>query len=186
VRAGFRLDDGGQSTQADGYGRPFETETYGTRFDRVSNPEAHIRWAVSRTSVSDLGTELRAYLPTEAGSRFGFMLGVPLALRGGALRIDTGLYVPVILYDPTRTVVSVPVHLWIQATRGLWLGPLSGVRVVSDGGNGNATEVPLGFGVGASLSAAIDLRSWFLFPNLNRHEAGRTFGLGLALEVRIE
>ena len=30
-RMGFRLDDGGQATQADQYGRPFDTETYGTR-----------------------------------------------------------------------------------------------------------------------------------------------------------
>jgi hypothetical protein len=186
LRAGFRLDDGGQSTQADSYGRPFQSETYGTRFDRVSNPEAHVRWAVARTSVSELGMELRAYLPTEQGSRFGFMLGVPLVLRGGALRIDTGLYVPVILYDDARTVVSVPVHLWIQATRALWLGPLFGIRVVNDGGNGNASEYPLGFGVGSALNGSTDLRTWLLFPNMNRHEAARTFGVGLALQVRIE
>ena len=39
-RMGFRLDDGGQDTQADYYGRPFDTETYGTRFDRVVEPRA--------------------------------------------------------------------------------------------------------------------------------------------------
>lgn len=109
-----------------------------------------------------------------------------MVLRGGALRIDTGLYVPVILYDPTRTVVSVPVHLWIQASRSFWLGPLFGIRIVNDGGNGNATEVPLGFGVGSSLNGALDLRGWLLFPNINRNEGGRTLGIGLALEVRIE
>jgi hypothetical protein len=186
LRVGLRLDDGGQVTQADRYGRPFQTETYGTRFDRVSNPEAHARWSVSRTSTFELATELRAYLPTEQGSRLGFMLGVPLVLRGGALRIDTGLYVPVILYDPTRTVVSVPIHLWIQATRTLWLGPLFGIRVINDSGSGNATEYPLGFGVGSALNSSIDLRTWLLFPNLNGHEAARTFGVGLALQLRIE
>ena len=75
VRAGFRLDDGGQGTQADGYGRAFQSETYGTRFDRVSNPEVRVRWVASRTSVAELGTELRAYVPTEAGSRFGSCWG---------------------------------------------------------------------------------------------------------------
>src|SRR3982750_1815582 len=33
-RMGFRLDDGGQITQADYYGRPFEPETYGTEHHR--------------------------------------------------------------------------------------------------------------------------------------------------------
>jgi hypothetical protein len=184
VRAGFRLDDGGQSTQADSYGRPFQTETYGTRDDRVANPEVHVRWAVSRGSAFELGTELRAYLPTEAGSRFGFMLGVPFSLRGGALRIDTGVYVPVIFYDPNRTVVSVPVHLWIQATHLLWLGPLFGVRVVNQ--NGSHTEYPLGFGLGSALSRSIDLRTWLLFPDMNRHQAARWWGVGLALQLRFE
>src|SRR5262245_15497179 len=41
VRTGFRLDDGGQYTQADSYGRPFDTETYGVNNDRVANPEIH-------------------------------------------------------------------------------------------------------------------------------------------------
>jgi hypothetical protein len=50
-RMGFRLDDGGQAVQADGYARPFDTETYGTRFDRVSNPELRFRWSVARSSM---------------------------------------------------------------------------------------------------------------------------------------
>src|SRR5262249_17457799 len=61
-RMGFRLDDGGQDTQADYYGRPFETETYGTLFDRVSNPELKFRWSVARSYAAELGLELRAYL----------------------------------------------------------------------------------------------------------------------------
>ena len=36
VRAGFRLDDAGQRLQADRYGRPFQTETYGGRTDRTA------------------------------------------------------------------------------------------------------------------------------------------------------
>ena len=95
-RIGFRLDDGGQRTQADYYGRPFETETYGTRGDRVSNPELKFRWAVARSYAAELGLELRAYLPIENGSRFGFMVGLPVYLRAGIVRFDTGLYVPII------------------------------------------------------------------------------------------
>ena len=36
-------------------------------------------------------------------SRFGFMFGLPIALRAGPIRFDTGLYVPIIFYDPTQT-----------------------------------------------------------------------------------
>src|SRR5215471_864664 len=128
-RMGFRLDDGGQRTQADYYGRPFETETYGTVGDRVSNPELKFRWSVARSYAAELGLELRAYLPIENGSRFGFMFGLPIALRAGIVRLDTGLFVPVIFYDPTRTVVSIPLHIWIQAAYNVWVGPLLGLQV---------------------------------------------------------
>jgi hypothetical protein len=185
VRTGFRLDDNGQVTRADSYGRPFETETYGTNNDRVANPEVHLRWAVARGSAAELGLELRAYLPIENGSSFGLMFGLPIVLRAGAIRVDTGLYVPVIFTSPdTQTVVSVPVHLWIQATRTLWLGPLFGLRVVS--GNGSHDEYPLGFGIGSALTRTLDLRTWILFPDISQNEAARTFGAGVALQIRFE
>jgi hypothetical protein len=184
VRTGFRLDDAGQTTQADRYGRPFETETYGTNNDRVANPEVHFRWAVARGSAAELGLELRAYLPIENGSSFGLMFGLPIVLRAGAIRLDTGLYLPVIFSDPKRTVISLPLHLWIQATRTLWLGPLFGVRVVSGGGSHD--EYPLGFGLGSSLTRSVDLRTWILFPDISQNEAARTFGAGVALQLRFE
>jgi hypothetical protein len=180
VRTGFRLDDAGQVTQADRYGRPFDTETYGTDFDTVANPELHLRWAVARGSTAELGLEWRAYLPIENGSSFGMMFGLPIMLRAGSLRVDTGLYVPIIFADPTRTVVSVPIHLWIQATRTLWLGPLFGLQVWHPGGD----AYPLGFGLGTALTHLVDLRTWILFPDISRNEAARTFGAGLALQLR--
>ena len=182
VRTGFRLDDGGQVTQADRYGRPFDTETFGTGFDTVANPEVHLRWAVARGSTAELGLEWRAYLPIENGSSFGMMFALPIVLRAGSLRIDTGLYVPIIFTSPdTTTVVSVPLHLWIQATRTLWLGPLFGLQVYSNGGG---DRYPLGFGLGTSLTHLVDLRTWILFPDISRNEAARTFGAGIALQLR--
>ena len=96
-RMGFRMDEGGRNTQADYYARPFETETYGTEHDGVSNPEIKLRWSVARSYAAELGLELRFYLPIEAGSRFGFMFGLPIALRAGPVRFDTGLYVPIMI-----------------------------------------------------------------------------------------
>jgi hypothetical protein len=180
VRTGFRFDDGGQTTQADRYGRPFDTETYGTNFDTVANPEIHLRWAVARGSAAELGLEWRAYLPIENGSSFGMMFALPIVLRTGSLRVDTGLYVPIIFANPTRTVVSVPIQLWIQASRTLWLGPLFGLRVNHPGGD----SYPLGFGLGTALTRLVDLRTWILFPDISQNEAARTFGAGVALQLR--
>jgi hypothetical protein len=182
VRTGFRLDFGGQVTRADGYGRPFETETYGTGGDDMANPELRLRWAIARGTAS-LGLEGRAYIPIEHGTRFGVMVGLPLTLRLGTVRFDTGLFVPMLFYDNTVTAVSIPLHLWIQASNTLWFGPLFGWRHWSDGGG---TEYPFGFGLGSALTRAIDLKFWFLFPNINRDEGGRTFGGGVALQFRIE
>jgi hypothetical protein len=183
IRTGFRLDDEGQATKADGYGRPFETETYGTNNDNMANPELRLRWAIARGTAS-LALEGRAYIPIEQGSRFGVMIGLPLTLRLGAVRFDTGLYVPMLFYDPeTITAVSVPLHLWIQASNTLWFGPLFGWRHWSNGGG---TEYPFGFGLGSALNRSVDFRAWFLFPNINRDEGGRSYGGGVALQFRVE
>jgi len=183
-RMGFRLDNGGRYTQADYWGRPFETETYGTVADSVSNPEIKFRWSVARSYAAELGLELRAYLPIEAGSRFGFMVGLPIALRGGIVRLDTGLFVPVIFYPQTLTVVSIPLHIWIQAAHNVWLGPLLGLRVENQ--YGSHTAYPLGFGLGLQTARNVDLRTWFLFPDMNRDAAARWWGVGVGIEVRFE
>jgi hypothetical protein len=36
------------------------------------------------------------------------------------------------------------------------------------------------------LEHGIDLRAWFLFPQINGNAAARTFGTGLALQIRFE
>ena len=183
-RMGFRLDEGGQATQADRYGRPFDTETYGTLTDRTANPELRFRWSVARSYGAELGIELRAYLPIEARSRFGFMFGLPILLRAGPIRLDTGIYVPVVFYDPTFTAVSIPLHVWIQVGHNFWLGPLLGLRVVSQ--NGSYNQYPLGFGLGWQLNRMVDLKTWFMFPDMSQDAAARQYGLGVALQIRFE
>jgi hypothetical protein len=185
VRTGFRFDNGGRYTQADRYGRTFDTETYGTEHDDMANPELHIRWAIARGTAS-LGLEGRAYIPVESpDSHFGVMVGLPLTLRLASVRFDTGLYVPMIFYDNTLTGVSIPLHLWIQASNTLWFGPLFGWRHWSSNG-GSYTQYPFGFGLGTALTRAIDFRTWFLFPDINRSEGGREFGGGVGFQFRVE
>jgi hypothetical protein len=186
VRTGVRFNADGEATQADQYGRTWDTETYGTGGETMANPELRMRWAVAQGSTAKLGLEVRAFLPIEAGTHFGVMFALPLRLRLGAVRIDSGIYVPIIFDDPdTRTRISFPFQLWIQASRTLWLGPLFGIRIVNQGGmNGSYNQYPLGFGLGVALNNAIDLRTWILFPDMSGEAAARTFGAGLALQVR--
>ena len=35
-----------------------------------------------------------------------------------------------------------------------------------------------------SLTHLVDLRTWILFPDISMNEAARTFGAGIALELR--
>jgi hypothetical protein len=113
------------------------------------------------------------------------MVGLPILLRAGPVRLDTGIYVPVVFYEPTTfTAVSIPLHVWIQAGHNFWLGPLLGLRVVNQGGSYN--QYPLGFGLGWQLNRMVDLKTWFMFPNMNQNAAAREYGLGVALQIRFE
>ena len=183
VRTGIRADDAGRLTRADGYARPFDTETYGTNFDTVANPELHLKWVVARGPAVELGLELAAYLPIEDNSRFGMMFALPLALHSSSVRVDTGIYVPILFYDPTVTIVSVPIQVWIQATRTFWLGPVFALRFIHHDGVEDEA-FPFGFGIGNAISPNADLRAWFLFPDISEDHAARTFGAGLAFELR--
>jgi hypothetical protein len=181
-RTGLRFDDAGRNGDADSYGRPFDTETYGEGSDTVSNPEARIRGAVVEGEAVEVALEGRIYTPFSDG--FGIMLGVPMAFHlGRSVRIDTGVYVPILFYNPTRAFVSLPFHLWIQATDRLWLGPLLGVRFHSNGGG--RVDVPLGFGLGYSIARAVDLKTWFLFQDV-ANGAAQAWGFGAGFEIRIE
>ena len=182
ARTGFRLDNAGQATQADSYGRPFDTETFGVGHDRVANPEIHVRWGLARGPSAELGFELRAILPIEDGTRFGMVLGLPVALRTGVLRLDTGIYLPIIFYSQVLTAISIPAHLWIQASPTLWLGPLFEIRVYHQNGH-SSNQYPVGFGIGSALAPNLDLRAWFLFPDVNDNHR---YSGGVALPIRFE
>jgi hypothetical protein len=180
VRTGLRVGDDGRATQADSYGRTFETETYGVGFDDLANPEVSLRLALLRTDLVALAVEGRVYVPIEDGTEAGVMIGVPLHIHlGSSARLDSGLYVPIIFTDPRTSVISVPLHFWFQANPDLALGVLTGVRRFRPGGG---TTVPLGIALNYELSYATDLRTWLLFPDVE--EDDRDFGGGLAVEVR--
>jgi hypothetical protein len=184
LRTGLRFSEAArEELGADYYARPFDTETVGTGTDLVANPEFYIRARRIESRVVELGVEGRAYAPFSRG--FGIMPGIPLAFHfGRSARLDTGVYVPVLFYDPTESVVSIPAHLWFQITGRLWLGPMSGVVIHTTGPN--ETGVPLGFGLGYAVTNALDFKTQLIFQDVaNSHHSG-WWGVGAGLEVRIE
>ena len=193
-RTGLRFDGAGRAANADAYGRPFDTETYGEGSDTVSNPEARLRGALVQGDVFELALEGRVYTPFSDG--FGLMFGVPMAFHlGRSVRLDMGVYVPVLFYDRPHAIVSFPLQVWFQVTDRLWLGPLVGVRFHSNDDapfeplpgwrGGGWVEVPLGFGLGYQIARAVDFKTWFLFQDVANGPAQR-WGFGAGLELRIE
>jgi hypothetical protein len=181
VRTGIRVGDDGKATQADRYGRTFETETYGTDSETVANPEVSLRYEFYHSPTLELAFDGRVYLPIEKGTKVGIMLGMPLAFHfSPTVRLDSGIYIPILFYDPTQSVISFPIHLWFQADR-LAVGPMTGVQIRNPGGS---TAVPLGIAFNYAMSNDADLRTWLLFPNVNGTGGGKTFGVGFGIEVR--
>lgn len=172
LRTGVRFGHDGRITRADEYGRTFQTETYGTGGDSFANPEIALRWSLARGSAAELGLDARVFLPV--GSDIGVMIALPVLLRLGSVRLDTGVYVPILFYDPTQTIVSIPLHLWIQISGGTYLGPQLGFRF-RDGD----TTVPLGFGFGRVLSGRTELRLWLLFRDVSDSGDAKNFGAGV-------
>ncbi len=195
LRTGVRFGDDAKILRADQYGRLYDTETYGTGVDTFANPEFRIRGRILNLHVFELGLEGRAYLPFENGTYFGMMFGVPVAFHlGGVLRIDTGVYVPVVFFPrDTFTVVSIPGQFWFQVTDRLWLGPMTGVRVHNhrlfippDNGPDNDTDFLLGFGLGYQISRFADFKTDFIFPRINGPGGARTFGTGVGLGLNFD
>jgi hypothetical protein len=192
IRTGARFGNDGRATQADAAGRLFDRQTFATRFDPWANPEARVRVGLVHERVFELALEGRAVLPFEHESRFGAMFGMPLAFHiGHSVRLDMGVYIPVVFYDPTFTTVSLPLDIWIQASRNLWLGPMTGLRFYDVGrerdfGRDRRTDVSLGFGLGYQVHRVVDLKTMALFPGINHTEGARDFNVGFGVQIRIE
>ena len=195
LRAGLRMGNGARATQADDQGRLFDLETYGTGGDLFANPELRVLGRLLDLSVVELGLEGRVYAPFETGTRTSFLLGVPLRLHFGRIvRIDTGVYVPVVFYanggGPVANAVSanIPVEVWFQVTHRFFVGPLTELRVNNDDpalGVDHGAGVLLGFGLGYQISRFADFKAAFDFPRLNG-TPGPDFGAGAGLGLHFE
>jgi hypothetical protein len=185
VRTGLRFGDAGdRALEPDNYGRLFDREYVAGRDDVLANPELRVRGALLRGPLLDLALEGRLFVPIE-GNQAALELGVPIALHlGDSVRLDTGVYVPMLLdYTPPFGLIF-PVDLWVQLTPRFWLGPMTGFNVVRYADNATVTDVSMGLGVGYQIRRNIDFKSMFLFPALNQDS--RVFGLGAGVQIRLE
>src|SRR5262245_16038118 len=66
-RTGLRFGNAARAGDADQYGRPFDTETYGEGSDVLANPEMYIRGAIVQGDVVELALEGRVYTPFSEG-----------------------------------------------------------------------------------------------------------------------
>ncbi len=201
VRFGMRLGDGAENAQADQQGRLFDYETYGTGNDLFANPEVRLTGRLLDLSAFELGLEGRFTLPFERNTRFSFMPGVPMRVHlARIIRIDTGVYVPVVLHEPgivpagaavaTAVSVNIPVFLWFQATPQLFLGPLTEFRINDPNTAGSlgvdhGTGVLFGAGAGYSISRFADIKGAFVFPRING-TPGPDIGFGVALGLHFD
>lgn len=186
VRTGLRFGDAGdRALHPDEYGRLFDREYVDGAADVVANPELRLRGALVRGPLLELGLEGRLFVPIEGNSQAAVEFGMPLALHlGDQVRLDTGIWVPILFAYTTPFGVFVPVDLWFQVTPRLWLGPMAGIDVVPVGDDATITEVSMGFGLGYQITRYLDFKTMFLFPELNQDSS--VFGLGAGVQVRVE
>jgi hypothetical protein len=178
LRTGLRFGIAGRTVRADTYGRPVNTETYNTGFETLANPEVGLRFNLTRGGTAEVAADGRVYLPLDGD--FGVLVGLPVALHLRRVRLDTGIFIPIIFADPEAvTTISIPLHLWIKLDEGTFLGPMLGVRFHDGGGK----SVPFGVGAGTSLAYDADLRFWLLFPDISKDDGAEDFGVGAGLYV---
>lgn len=189
VRSGIRFgDDEERGIHADQYGRLFDRQYFDGGDQVLANPEIRVRWAFLEGSIGEMGLEGRFIVPLEGGTYAGLEPGLPIALHlGDRVRLDTGVWMPMVFTNPAVLGLSIPLDVWIQATRRLWLGPMTGVAVNDINGavpNDQVTSVSLGFGLGYQITRYLDFKTMFLFPELNQDS--RVFGVGAGIQIRIE
>lgn len=184
-RTGARFGDDAIFASADYYGRMYDRQSFALGNGTMANPEARIRGELVDLEVFELALEGRVVLPFDPRSRAGILFGVPLAIHiGSIVRLDTGVYIPVVFNDPTVAAFSLPFDAWFQVSNKVWLGPMTGVRVGTN--SGAPTDVSIGFGLGYQIASFVDLKTMVLVPDINHSPAFREVGAGIGVQLRIE
>jgi hypothetical protein len=189
VRTGLRFgDDVERATEPDLYGRLFDREYFDGDGKTLANPELRVRGTLvgGEGGVFELALEGRLIVPVEQNNA-GAMFGVPMMVHiGRRVRLDMGVYIPVVFRDPAPVAVDLPIDVWIQASPRVWLGPMTGITFTDVGRPPSRADLSLGFGLGYEITHYLDFKTMLLFPEITNPDAGPSFGIGAGVEIRIE
>lgn len=187
ARFGLRPDQLGRGLRADELARGADTETFGTGISITANPELRLRWRFIRWSWGEASAENRAVLPIQPDPDFTEGLGARASARfAGIGRVDVGVN-GILTWRSIETGhvvepgLSVPVQVWFNVTRGLFVGALSSTRTfAATSVTSGATRVLVGLGVGYRLGPCELLLGAYLPDVVNDGTDRRGVGLTFA------
>ena len=187
ARFGLRPDHDGRGLRADELARGADTETFGTGLSITANPELRLRWRFGRWNWGEASAENRLVLPIKPDPDVTEVLGARVSARFAGLgRVDVGLN-GILTWRSVETGhvleggLSVPVQVWFNLTRGLFVGALSSTRTfAATSVTSGATRVLMGLGAGYRLGACDLLLSGYLLDLVNDATDRRGVGLTFA------
>jgi hypothetical protein len=191
VRVGVRFGDAGINAGwglgADHFARLFDPVVDEPGTSTVTNPEIRLRGTLVNLKVFELGLETRAVIPTADGSDFELVPGVPVRIHiPGFARIDTGVWLPVIINNDPSFTIDIPAQLFFQVNQAFF-GPMTGVRFNHPAGsNGDSTtDIPAGIAGGYTLGGVLDLKVQVRTERINDVSWTKYIGGGLGVGLRL-
>ncbi len=191
VRVGVRFGDAGIAAGwglgADHFARLFDPVVDEPGGSAVTNPELRLRGTLLNLKVVELGLETRAVIPTSDGSYFELVPGVPLRIHiPGLIRIDTGVWLPVIFNSDASFTIDIPAQLFVQVNQAFF-GPVAGVRFNHPGGDAgeSTTDIPAGIAGGYTLGGVLDLKVQVRTERINDVSWTKYIGGGLGVGLRL-
>ena len=191
VRVGVRFgQDGiqaGWGLGADHFARLFDPVVEEAGGDTVTNPEIRLRGTWLNLKIVELGFETRFVIPTSTGSDFELVPGVPVRIHlPSFVRIDTGVWLPVIFNSDASFTIDIPAQLFFQAGQAFF-GPMTGVRFNHPGGDigDPTTDVPAGIAGGYTLGGILDLKVQVRTERINDVSWTKYIGGGMGVGLRL-
>ncbi len=190
VRVGIRFgDDGiqaGWGVGADHFARLFDPVISEPGASAVTNPELRLRGTLLNLKIVELGLETRVVIPTDPGSDFELVPGVPVRIHlPGFARIDTGVWLPIEFNGNGSFTIDIPAQLFFQAGQAFF-GPMTGVRFNDPGGGTDSTtDVPAGIGGGYTFGGVLDLKVQVRTERINDVRWTDYIGGGLGVGLRL-
>ena len=144
ARVGYRFDDAGVNAGwglgADHFARLFDPVVLEPGGSQLSNPELRLRGSLVDLEVLQLGLETRAIIPTGAKSSFALAPGIPVRIHvPGFMRIDTGVFFPIVFTSDTGYTIDIPAQLFFQVADAFF-GPMLGFRFNHGGSDSNSAK----------------------------------------------